>query len=300
MQERGDPNEGSRDGGRSLSERARAGAARFAGHHLGARGTERLVRMLYDPDRRRHSFTSGIFELRDGSRMALDTRSFVEWQLFVHGRYEPHLQREYLAVLRAGDCAIDVGANVGAHTVPLARAVSPGTVVAVEPFAGVVERLRRNIALNELSDVVRIVEKAALERSGTTTFYPPREEAANQAQGSASSFAHLRHDGISIPATSLDDLVTELGLGRVAFVKIEAQGWEHEVLLGAAALLERDRPTVAFRYDLGILAQVAEHRPWPPPLPEGYRLFELSGRGRVELAGAPKRSCVILCKPPEA
>src|SRR5205814_2399214 len=53
-----------------------------------------------------------------------DLREPIAFHLFVNGRYEPQVQDLLLRILRPGDVFIDVGANIGTFTIPLADRVS--------------------------------------------------------------------------------------------------------------------------------------------------------------------------------
>ena len=65
------------------------------------------------------------------------------------GAFEKRTVAAYSRLVRPGMTVIDIGANIGAHTLPLAKLVGPtGRVIAVEPTIWAVERLRANLDLN--------------------------------------------------------------------------------------------------------------------------------------------------------
>ena len=83
-----------------------------------------------------------------------------------------------------GDRCVDVGANVGVHTVRLARLVGPdGEVIAIEPDPDVVRRTQRNVALNGLANV-RVISAAASDRAGEMRLYRPSPRDTNRARAS--------------------------------------------------------------------------------------------------------------------
>jgi FkbM family methyltransferase len=127
-----------------------------------------------------------------------------------------------------------VGANVGAHTLPLARAVgSEGRVIAVEPTAAAFERLCRNRDLNpELAGRIVPIQAALGAPGGVLqpSYYSawPLEPAASRHPvhlGAERSTASARF-------STLDDLLDSLGLGRVSVMKIDVDGGELDVLEG--------------------------------------------------------------------
>src|SRR5208283_1915434 len=86
--------------------------------------------------------------------------------MFVGGTFEPNEFAFLDTVVRAGMNVVDAGANEGAYTLFLARKVGPtGRVVAVEPSAREVARLRANVAANKLSNV-HVVPAALAEQTG--------------------------------------------------------------------------------------------------------------------------------------
>src|SRR2546423_1532095 len=114
---------------------------RFPGHQLVAFG------LLGKP--RRGTVEVQVF--RDGLRYSLDLREDSHRLMFLN-LYERELRRRALALLPPGGCMVDVGANVGFWTIPAARAVGRGgKVIAIEPNPWAVERLQRNLALNQAS-----------------------------------------------------------------------------------------------------------------------------------------------------
>ena len=139
-------------------------------------------------------------------------------------------------LLKEGDLVIDVGANIGLYSLLAASRVGAGTVIALEPHPVAAVRLRKNVALNGLGNVEVLAEAAGAE-PGTA-----------QLTSDLDTVNHIVSDGtmagtISVPVRTLDSLVGPEE--RVALVKIDAEGFESEVLAGAARLLQ-DRAVVAW------------------------------------------------------
>jgi FkbM family methyltransferase len=140
--------------------------------------------------------------------------------------------------------AVDVGANVGVYADILTRGSS--RVIAFEPNRACVEHLRR-LALPR----VEIVEAAVSDAAGEAQLRVPRlGGGANAALGSIAAANALDSadtvESYAVPTVTLDDaLDARLGPGeRVGFVKIDVEGHEAAVLVGAHRLVERDRPVV--------------------------------------------------------
>src|SRR5262245_47345305 len=87
---------------------------------------------------------------------SLNLQDGIQLSIYLCGAFARATARTLSRLRPRGGVAIDVGANIGAHTLPLARhAGESGRVIAIEPTAWAVEGLRRNLALNaELSQRV--------------------------------------------------------------------------------------------------------------------------------------------------
>lgn len=139
--------------------------------------------------------------------------------------------------VQRGDVVLDIGAHVGVFT---AQALELGAakVVAVEPDPGNVECLRRNFSEDIAAGRVVLVEEAAWNKRETLTFH----------LGESSAWNSLMHDPgggvLEVSARPLDEIVEELGLESVDYIKIDVEGAEAEVMEGAAAIFRAHRPTV--------------------------------------------------------
>jgi FkbM family methyltransferase len=150
-----------------------------------------------------------------------------------------------LALLAPGGVAIDIGANLGEWTVPVARAVGPaGRVVAVEPAPRNAEALAKTLAANALRRV-EIVRCALGEDDGTVDFVVPLVTSSRSDTGTAHiGPAAAGHETMRVTLRRLDGLIAERGFARLDLVKIDVEGHERRVLDGAATTLARFRPAL--------------------------------------------------------
>ena len=113
---------------------------------------------------------------RDGIRWHLDLTEGIDLAIYLVGRFEPRTVHVFRCLIREGDVVINIGANISANTMELARCVGPrGRVIAFEPTLFALERLKQNLESNpELSRSVT-PEQAALgddsANSKTSAFY---------------------------------------------------------------------------------------------------------------------------------
>lgn len=169
--------------------------------------------------------------------------------LLVHLMSNPNPEagtcRVLQALIRPGEDAIDVGANVGILTLAMARAAGAGgAILAVEPSPGLQEALRQTVIANGLAANVRLEAFAAADREGSAELFI----------GGTSGWSSLTPlDGISggvveVPLRTLDSLVEP---GRaIAVAKIDVEGSELLVLRGMTRILS-ESPDIALVVEFG-------------------------------------------------
>ena len=87
--------------------------------------------------------------VRGEVRWRLDLREGIDFAIYLLGIFERSTVRAYERRVRPGDVVLDIGANVGAHSLHLARLVGAGgTVVCFEPTDFAFGKLERNVGLN--------------------------------------------------------------------------------------------------------------------------------------------------------
>ncbi len=146
-----------------------------------------------------------------------------------------------LRLAKPGATVIEVGAYIGAFTVPLARRVGPeGRVIAFEPQRAAFRLLSRNLRANGLSNVT-LHRAAAGAAPGEAAIARPDY----RSEGNFGGVALGAGDGRA-RVLMLDDLMPE---PPVRLIKADAEGMEADVLDGAARLIARDRPILHLEAD---------------------------------------------------
>jgi FkbM family methyltransferase len=146
-------------------------------------------------------------------------------------RDEPILRYLHQNHLRGGGRVVDVGANIGNHTVFFGRICRADSIVAIEPSPPSQGILRRNVELNELSNVeIRGEAVGAASGQAAIATYNPRNTGGTAIAPSPSGTIRL---------SALDEVVRSCD-----FLKIDVEGMAVDVLRGAAGLLSSSRPRV--------------------------------------------------------
>jgi hypothetical protein len=118
-----------------------------------------------------------------GMKLALDLQSEKDYWL---GTYEPELQQALRQWVQPGMLAYDVGANIGYISLLLARRVGEaGRVHAFEALPANLERLRTNLALNDMQDRVLVTPAAVVDHAGQVQFWVGPSGGMGKAEGSA-------------------------------------------------------------------------------------------------------------------
>jgi len=171
----------------------------------------------------------------DGLFMEVDEADIIDFNLRHFGAWEPALAALIAAHLKPGDRAVDIGANIGAHTLTMAKAVGPsGLVTAIEPGPTTAARLRRNIALNALEQV-KVLEVAASDEAGRAALFA----GPDGTRGRATMDADVAGVGASADIDTIvaSDACTPEDWAQTRLIKIDVERAEDKVLRGLASIL---------------------------------------------------------------
>src|SRR5207302_1740225 len=140
------------------------------------------------------------------------------------GHYEHDKQKAFRRFVSTGMHVFDVGANAGFYTLASARLVGPsGYVWAFEPCAENAHNLLRHVQLNALGNV-RVVQAAVASRAGISGF----SVAPSNSMGRISDTADYL-----VPSLAIDDFRVQRTVPVPDVMKIDVEGAENHVLLGA-------------------------------------------------------------------
>jgi FkbM family methyltransferase len=180
-----------------------------------------------------------------GRFLTIPTDAYVGKSIELYGEWS---FGEILALgkfLQPTDNVIEVGANIGAHTVFLARDLCPkGLVHAFEPRRALFQLLCANLALNDMTNV--FAHQLALgEEEGLLLEGPMPEDRTINA--GAYTLGALPGSSERILIRPLDSMAD--ALGKTALIKADVEGHEIAVIRGAAAIIARDRPALYVEND---------------------------------------------------
>ncbi len=219
---------------------------------------------------------------RGGIIWDLDLAQGIDFAIFLQGGFEPETIKTYRKYVDSGTVVLDIGANIGAHTLPLAKMVGEtGKVIAFEPTDYAFGKLLKNLSLNgALASRVTAIQALLV---GTLSEEIPESIPSSWPLESISDNEGVNHpihggkfNALSgaIP-TRLDDWFEKNPEGHIDFIKMDVDGYEIGVLEGASRTLAKHHPVI-----------VAEFAPY---------IFEERGRKFSELVDFLRDHNYVCC-----
>jgi FkbM family methyltransferase len=170
-----------------------------------------------------------------GINYKLDLGEVIDLGIYLN-RYEPDMTSAIGKTCKPGFNVLDIGANIGAHTLPIAKLISEsGRVYAFEPTEYAYQKLVHNISLNPFRNItpvqVALSDRNLLQQSIHFRSSWPTA-------GSPKSRESI------VDFIMLDDWFKKENLEHVDLIKLDVDGNEYSVIMGAKSLLASQRPTI--------------------------------------------------------
>lgn len=183
-----------------------------------------------------------VRQCRHGRLLYNVNDTYIGRSLALYGEYSEGEAALFQQIVRPGMHVWEIGANIGTHTVPLARLVgSSGRVVAFEPQRLVFQMLCGNIALNSLTNVYCRQEAVGAVAGEITV--PVLDGSRRQNFGGVGLGEF--DTGETVPMVVLD----KLEIPALHFLKIDVEGMEQQVLAGAQQTIARLQPVIYVEND---------------------------------------------------
>ncbi len=186
-----------------------------------------------------------IVKGRDGYFLINANDVYVGKALFIYGEYSG-LEGEFLnRLIRAGDVVVEVGANIGSHTIALAKTVgTSGKVYAFEPQRACYSLLESQIALNQLENIYAY--RYGVGRTKEKLWLPKVNYGAVGNFGAVELARNKSADSEQVDIVTLDEM---LGDVACSLIKIDVEGMEEDVIRGGIGVIEKHSPIIYVEND---------------------------------------------------
>lgn len=252
-----------------LHPSAAARAVRSLRHLANLRGWHRFAG--------RSAPATGPFRVaNDGLWLEGDLGSLIEREFYLYGGYERENIDLFLSMVPRGrrGTILDIGANIGTHSLRFSQAFEH--VLSFEPNPLVIDRLRRNVALNA-ADNIAVHHVGLGDSSADLELFAP--VGSNQGLGTFVKTEQydlpLERIGVSRIEAG-DAYVGSHAPGRIDAIKCDVQGFELQVFAGLRETVRRDRPTLWIEIGGGAHTVAEEIAALLPLLPTPARFYRMS------------------------
>jgi FkbM family methyltransferase len=216
--------------------------------NLPDRGAYRLALKCYPLN---SSFFSGINCVKKylktdyGLYINLDSKNLIDHKVLFTGAYERDTNTVLEKFIREGDLVIEAGSNTGSETLLVSRLVGrKGKVLAFEPVPHVFDKLKKNIELNNISNV-ELFDIALGNDNSEIPFNINSKSHPNQGMGTKLKLNFKDGKTILVNQNTVDSIWKQRNSQeKVSFIKMDIQGGELDMLKGARNVLEKFKPFI--------------------------------------------------------
>jgi FkbM family methyltransferase len=166
--------------------------------------------------------------------------TYVGRSLEIYGEWAEAEVQLFSQIIRPTDTVVEVGANIGSHTLAIARLASEGRVHAFEPQPYVFSMLQKNVANNELKNI-SLWNAAVGSEAGRVSMPFISASSYSQVNFGAVSIHTQSSRRVGVPLLAIDYIQQ---IQQIDFLKIDVEGFEPYVLDGAKSAIQKFRPIV--------------------------------------------------------
>ncbi len=166
---------------------------------------------------------------------------------YILGDYEdPETLKLFLSWLKPDTVYYDIGSNIGFHALTANRVIKTGKIYAFEPMPAVREIFKKHISLNSkliMSNSIELLPIAISNKAGQVQFSNDLLHQDGNTYIKESYVFSGAKNKITVNCQSIDGLI-EQGYKKPGVIKIDVEGAEYDVLLGAKNTLQQYQPHI--------------------------------------------------------
>lgn len=191
-------------------------------------------------------------------RWRLDLREAIDLSIYLTGYFQRRVIKQILKSLPEQDAVfIDVGCNRGGIAIAVAHQLPTCRVVAIDPVEAMITKLRETVQINpEIKNVQEVCAFLSSGRNESNHRLPEKVDASwnvfSEIDNPEESCAIALPLGAS-QAQTLDELIKKENISRIDVIKIDVDGYELSVLIGASGVLRQFAPTLIMEWAPGSL-----------------------------------------------
>jgi len=190
--------------------------------------------------------------MKDGYRIAVrPDEAMLDFGVaatcFLERAWESHTSDLIGSILKPGDLAIDIGANIGTFSCRMSTLVgAEGQIIAFEPSRRTFKQLQASIHCNGASNIMARNLALGAHR-GTLELRVPVKISANASVFSRAGEGEVQIESVEL--STLDDELDPLHIKSLSLIKLDAEGAELDILRGAERTLSRHRPRLLVEWN---------------------------------------------------
>lgn len=178
----------------------------------------------------------------------------VDKEIFVTGKWEPHFLSIIKENLKEGGVFVDIGANIGHHSLFASRVVGDsGKVISFEPQVKIFNQFQKSIEKNNFKNIV-VHNKGCGDKEMSASVYSNNDNIG----GASVYFSEEKENNEKIDIIIPDKILeTE---SRINFIKIDTEGYELEVLRGLKNTIKKYRPIIYLEYSPSLYKMIDKNK----------------------------------------
>ena len=182
-----------------------------------------------------------ILEINNRYKMSLnfDDKGICT-ELIVNKTREVFSTNHFQKIITENMTIIDIGANIGYYALLESQLASKGHIHAIEPVLGTYNLLKKNIALNNCTNI-STYNFAIADVDGYKDMYI--YDKCNWSSFTKNPVGTII-DTIQVPIFTLDKFIESYGTQHPHFIRMDVEGFEYEILMGSQKTLQKPGPLI--------------------------------------------------------
>ena len=187
-----------------------------------------------------------LIKMRDGWMVYNKNDKYIGKSIKEYGEWSQGEIDLCKKILTPTDFVIEVGSNIGSHTLALAKTVNKGVVFAFEPQNVIFQNLCANLSINSITNCL-CFNSALSDQKNEELYYPNLNYSVKDNFGGLSLSSQKSENSLRVNVDTLDNNFSNLQ--NLKLLKTDVEGMEVNVLKGGFDLIKRTKPFLYLEND---------------------------------------------------